>query len=61
MNSDVSPLLADDLTGIDPTLLIIAEADILRDDGVLYHNRLIKSDVDSRLVIYPDAIHAFFG
>lgn len=60
LNPDLSPLLAADLTGIDPTLLIAAEADVLRDDSVMYHSRLRKAGVNTALLMYPHAIHAFF-
>ncbi|GFO08747.1 arylacetamide deacetylase [Plakobranchus ocellatus] len=44
-----APLMADDLSGLPSTLLLIVEFDVLRDDGLLFAHRLreagVKTDV----------------
>lgn len=43
-----SPLLADDLRQNPPTLIVTADHDVLRDDGILYGVRLKKAGVKVR-------------
>lgn len=40
-----SPLMADNMTGLPKTLIITAEFDVLRDDGLLYKKRLEEAGV----------------
>ena len=40
-----SPLIADNMTGLPKTLIITAEFDVLRDDGLLYKKRLEEAGV----------------
>ena len=42
----VSPLMADDMSGLPKTLIITGEFDVLRDDAVLYRKRLQQAGVD---------------
>ncbi|BDA45258.1 Carboxylesterase NlhH [Coccomyxa sp. Obi] len=46
------PLEAEDLSGLPPTLIIIAEMDILYDDGVRYAERLEAAGVDVQLNVF---------
>lgn len=56
-----APLRADDadLAALPPTLLITAEADVLRDDGERYAGRLAAAGVSLTAVRYQGTIHAF--
>ena len=55
----VSPILAPDLTGVAPTLMITAERDILHDEGVAYAARLEEAGVEVMRRNYPGMVHGF--
>jgi acetyl esterase/lipase len=60
-NPYASPLLADNVSGLPPALIIAAEFDVLKDEGKAYADRLEKAGVPVKYSLYNDMIHAFFN
>lgn len=55
----ISPLLAEDLTGAPPALIVVASHDVLRADGERYAQRLREAGVEARLDLAEGMIHGF--
>ena len=55
-----APLLHDDLSGLPPSLIIVAGYDPLRDEGVEYARKLIEAGNRVRLSNYEGMIHGFY-
>ena len=56
-----SPLRAIDFTGLPPTLMVVAEHDPLRDDGLAYGKKLQDAGVEVSLRYVADVAHGFIG
>jgi len=60
-NPEVSPLRAPDLSRLPPAIVLTAEYDPLRDDGLAFLERLQAAGVPVSHHHYDDMIHAFFS
>ncbi|CEF63321.1 Alpha/beta hydrolase fold-3 domain-containing protein [Strongyloides ratti] len=61
-NPDFAPLLADDndIVGLPPAIVITCGYDVLRDEGALYVNKLIRNGVPTLWNHYENAFHGIF-
>ncbi len=55
----VSPMLAKNLSGLPPALIITAEFDVLRDEGEAFANRLKDEDINVQCSRYNGMLHDF--
>ena len=56
----VSPLLAKDLTNLPSAFIIVAENDVLRDEGIAYAKKLEDSGGKVKLRIAQGLVHSYF-
>ena len=57
----VAPLLADNLSGLPPAIVITAENDPLRDEGMQYAEKLSNAGVSVEAQTFSGVTHEFFG
>lgn len=56
----VSPVLATDLAGVAPALVVVAGVDPVRDDGLRYAEVLAAAGVPVTVEVFPAMMHGFF-
>ncbi|MBQ3653117.1 MAG: alpha/beta hydrolase [Synergistaceae bacterium] len=56
-----SPALADDLSGLPPTYIMVGTLDPFRDEAITYAQRLMQAGVPVELHVIPGATHGFEG
>lgn len=55
----VSPLLAEDVSGVAPAYIAVAGFDVLRDEGIEYAKKLMRAGVPTQLERESGLIHGF--
>lgn len=58
---DVSPLRYDSVKGLPPAIIIAAENDVLRDEGVAYAEKLRQEGVHVQYELIPGVIHGYYS
>ncbi|MEK4628498.1 alpha/beta hydrolase fold domain-containing protein [Solibacillus sp. FSL R7-0682] len=59
-NPLVAPVQLKDFSYLPPALIIAAENDVLRDEAILYGEKLKAANVKTELVVIPGVVHSFF-
>jgi len=54
-----APARAEDLSALPPAYMLVAEHDVLRDEGIYYARRLVEAGVPTELHLYPGTVHGF--
>lgn len=60
-NPEMWPLHEKDFSGLPPALIMTAEFDILRDEGIAYGKKLEQAGNDVAIKCFPHQIHTFRG
>ncbi|XP_070539061.1 neutral cholesterol ester hydrolase 1-like [Ptychodera flava] len=60
LNQDFAPLMRENLTGLPPTYIVTAGFDVLRDDGIMYAERLEQAGVPVTWLHYEEGFHGIF-
>lgn len=55
-----APLIAEELDGLPPAVVVVAELDPLRDEGLAYAERLRAAGVKTEVTVYRGAAHGFW-
>jgi acetyl esterase len=55
-----APLLAGDRSGLPPAFIVVAQFDVLRDEGLAYAERLREAGVAVETLVHPGMVHGFF-
>jgi acetyl esterase len=55
------PIYENDFSGMPPSLVVVAEFDILRDEGIAYGKKLEKAGNEVALKCFPHQIHGLAG
>lgn len=56
-----TPYRVKDVSGLPRTLVLIADEDLLRDEGIAYADRMKEAGVDVKTAIFPKQKHGFVG
>ena len=56
-----SPLKVGSFAGVAPAIVIVAECDVLSDDGKAYGEALQAAGIETEFALYKGMIHGFFG
>lgn len=60
-NPETWPIYEKDFAGLPPSVIITAEFDVLRDEGIAYGKKLEKAGNDVSIFCYPHQVHNFVG
>jgi acetyl esterase len=56
-----APVLNPDPSGLPPTYLVLADIDVLRDEGLAYAQRLRSVSVPADTTVWPGTVHGFLN
>jgi len=60
-NIDIAVLHAPDVSNLPPAFVLVCEADVLRDEGLLYAEKLKSSGNEVEVVVKEGLVHGYFG